>query len=167
MPMRDDARFVEFVAANQQRLRRIAYLMTGDWRLAAAATQEALVRVYVEWPRAVRAGTLATCARRSLLAAVAELAPAGPAAALWADEPDTDRQVVVRALATLPQEQRQCLVLRFYDSLSLDDCAAVLGCDTAEVRARTADGLVALRGELSRRGFDDTPLFSHQLEEAR
>jgi DNA-directed RNA polymerase specialized sigma24 family protein len=167
MPVRDDARYVEFVAANQQRLRRIAYLMTGDWQVAAAATQEALVRVYVEWPRAVRSGALATCARQSLFAAVAELSPAGTAAPAWADDPDTDRQVVVRALARLPLEQRQCLVLRFYDSLALDDCAAVLGCDTAEVRARTAEGLVALRRELSRQGFDDMPLFSQQLEGVR
>jgi DNA-directed RNA polymerase specialized sigma24 family protein len=45
VPRRDDAAYVEFVAASQQRLRRTAYLMTGDWQAAADATQEALIRV--------------------------------------------------------------------------------------------------------------------------
>jgi DNA-directed RNA polymerase specialized sigma24 family protein len=44
---RDDAAYIEFVAASQQRLRRSAYLMTGDWQAAADVTQEALIRVYV------------------------------------------------------------------------------------------------------------------------
>ena len=58
MPRRDDVRYVEFVAASQQRLRRSAYLMCGDWQLAADATQEALIRVYVAWPRL---GATAAC----------------------------------------------------------------------------------------------------------
>lgn len=32
-------------------MRRTAYLMCGDWHRAADLTQEALIRVYVAWPR--------------------------------------------------------------------------------------------------------------------
>jgi hypothetical protein len=60
---RDDEQYVDFVNASQQRLRRTAYLMTGDWQLAADATQEALLRVFMGWEIVTAAGTdLATTA---------------------------------------------------------------------------------------------------------
>lgn len=51
MAQRDEQRYVEFVVAHQDRLRRAAYLLTADWAGASDVTQEALVRVYVALPR--------------------------------------------------------------------------------------------------------------------
>src|SRR4051812_13000382 len=51
MARRDSEEFTSFVVAHQARLRRVAYLMCGDWSLASDYVQDALVRVYRHWPR--------------------------------------------------------------------------------------------------------------------
>ena len=48
---RDDASYVEFVAAAQDRLRRIAYAVCADDSRAEDVLQEALVKLYLAWPR--------------------------------------------------------------------------------------------------------------------
>jgi len=49
--MRDETEFVAFAQGSRDRLRRTAYLLCGDWDRAADHVQDALVRVYVAWPR--------------------------------------------------------------------------------------------------------------------
>ena len=51
MARRDEDEFVAFAQVCRPSLRRTAYLMCGDWERAADITQEALVRMYVAWPR--------------------------------------------------------------------------------------------------------------------
>ena len=69
MPRRDDEEFVAFATASRDRLRRTAYLMCGDWHRASDLAQEALIRVYVAWPRLERKGGLAAYARRAVVSA--------------------------------------------------------------------------------------------------
>ena len=70
---RDDQQYADFVDASQHRLRRTAFLLTGDWQLAADATQEALLRMYVAWPRLERSGGgLQAYARRALVSATVD-----------------------------------------------------------------------------------------------
>ena len=64
--MRDEAAFVEFAASARDRLRRTAYLLCGDWDRAADHVQDALIRVYVAWPRLTRAGREYAYARKAL-----------------------------------------------------------------------------------------------------
>jgi len=52
---------------------------------------------------------------------------------LAGDAPDamtavSDRDALRRALDTLPHRQRAALVLRYYEGLSYEECAQVLGC---------------------------------------
>ena len=54
--------------------------------------------------------------------------------------------VVVQALERLPARQRQAVILRFLDDLSVADTARVMGCAQGTVKAHTSRALVSLRG---------------------
>ncbi|MFZ2016961.1 MAG: SigE family RNA polymerase sigma factor [Nocardioides sp.] len=166
MPRRDDAAYVEFVAASQQRLRRTAYLMTGDWQAAADAAQEALVRVYVAWPRLERSGGLPTYARRALVSAVIDAGRRrstreryegrSPPATERSDPAEgvVDRRLLLDALNALAPRQRACVVLRFFDDLSVADVAEALGCSEGTVKSQTSKALDNLRRSLGGRAGD-------------
>jgi RNA polymerase sigma-70 factor (sigma-E family) len=167
VPRRDEAAYVEFVAASQQRLRRTAYLMTGDWQAAADAAQEALVRVYVAWPRLERAGGLPTYARRALVSSIVDASRRRstreryeervPGEADRSDHADqlVDRVLLMEALAGLPARQRACVVLRYFDDLSVADTASALGCSEGTVKSQTSKGLDHLRIILAAHGHAD------------
>jgi RNA polymerase sigma-70 factor (sigma-E family) len=155
---RDDQQYADFVDATQHRLRRTAYLMTGDWQLAADATQEALLRMYVAWPRLDRSSSgLHTYARRALISATIDQlrrpwrreAPAE----LDVDIPDrtrleeevSDRALLRAALRRLPPRQRACVVLRYFEQFSVNETAEAMSCDPGTVKSQTARGLATLR----------------------
>jgi RNA polymerase sigma-70 factor (sigma-E family) len=166
VPRRDEAAYVEFVAASQQRLRRSAYLMTGDWQTAADATQEALIRVYVAWPRLKRGGGLPTYARRALVSAVVDAHRRRSTRERYEDrvEPEheradhadhaVDRAWLMEALDALAPRQRRCVVLRYFDDLSVADTAEALGCSEGTVKSQTSKALDHLRRALATTGHD-------------
>lgn len=168
MAARDDAEYVEFVDAVQDRLRRTAYLLTGDWGLAADVTQDALVKVYVAWPRLERGCGLATYARRAVVSAaidqvrrrarrpetVREVADHEQVHDDGAGE-RADRAVIVAALRRIPERQRACIVLRYFEELSVAETAAALRCSEGNVKSQTFHGLAALRRELAALGVPD------------
>jgi RNA polymerase sigma factor (sigma-70 family) len=56
-----------------------------------------------------------------------------------------ERRVVVRALAELPTRQRQVIVLRFFEDLSVEQTAELLGFSTGTVKSYTSRALARLR----------------------
>lgn len=163
--MRDEAEFVAFAQGARARLRQTAYLTCGDWDRASDHVQEALIRVYVAWPRLERAGREHAYARKAVVSAVLDHArrrssrevvveadPSRPAPGDLADQV-TDRTALVAALATLAPRQRACIVLRYFEDLSVADTAAALGCSQGTVKSQTARGLDTLRSL-----FEDSPL---------
>jgi RNA polymerase sigma-70 factor (sigma-E family) len=163
MGHRDESDFVAFAEACRPAMRRTAYLMCGDWERAADFTQEALVRVYVAWPRLEQDHGLRTYARKAVVSVAIEQARKRssrevPAAHLGdrpvadAAEHVVDRVLLMTALAELPPRQRACVVLRYYDDLSVEAVAEALGCRTGTVKSQTARGLEALRAAYSRHG---------------
>ncbi|MFS3127255.1 sigma factor [Nocardioides sp. Bht2] len=62
-----EAAYVEFATARRDQLRRIAYGMCGDWHLADDITQNALIKLYVAWPRVARDGREEAYARKILI----------------------------------------------------------------------------------------------------
>jgi RNA polymerase sigma factor (sigma-70 family) len=64
------------------------------------------------------------------------------------DDP-SDRWELIAALRGVPRRQRACLVLRFYEDMSVAQTAAVLGCSEGTVKSQTARGLTALRDVLA------------------
>lgn len=161
MAARDDRRFAEFVAARQHRLRRAAYLLTSDWETAADVTQEALVRVYLAWPRLDPDRGVMAYAHRALVSSTIDMsrrrgtrerherrvAP-GEAVADGAEQRAT-QDVVHQALTTLPRRQRLAVVLRYFDELSVAETAAAMRCSEGNVKSQTARGLDAMRRALA------------------
>jgi RNA polymerase sigma-70 factor (sigma-E family) len=165
---RDDEQYADFVDASQHRLRRTAFLLTGDWQLAADATQEALLRMYVAWPRLERSGGgLQTYARRALVSATVDQlrrpwrreAPAeidvNIADGGQLEDQVSNREVLMAALRRLPPRQRACVVLRYFDQFSVNETAEAMGCDPGTVKSQTARGLAALREIFAEHGRID------------
>jgi RNA polymerase sigma-70 factor (sigma-E family) len=160
--------FVEFAQAVLPRLRRTAFLLCGDWHMAEDLTQTALANVFASWrrirnPEAADAYALRTLVNTYLaerrLKRVGEILttnlPERPA------EPSMPevRMVVLDALASLPPRGRAVVVLRYWQDLSVDQAAMVLGCSPGTVKSQSARALRMLRmrlgDELSGSGDED------------
>lgn len=163
MGRRDESEFVAFAEACRPALRRTAYLMCGDWDRATDITQEALIRVFVAWPRLEHDQGLRAYARRAVMSVAIEQArkrssgevPTVHLGDRPVDDPAdqvADRLLLMTALAELPARQRACVVLRFYDDLSVEAVAEALGCRSGTVKSQTARGLDALRAAYARHG---------------
>jgi RNA polymerase sigma-70 factor (sigma-E family) len=167
MAKRDSEEFTSFVVAHQARLRRVAFLMCGDWSLASDYVQDALVRTYRHWPRLRSRGEAYAYARKAVVSVVidakrrrssTEVPVDSVADALGADDAanrSADRDLLSRCLVQVPPRQRACLVLRYYDDLSVSDVAGVLGCSEGTVKSQTARGLETLQAVFARETDDD------------
>jgi RNA polymerase sigma factor (sigma-70 family) len=69
----------------------------------------------------------------------------GPSDRAVADE---ETASVLGALRTLPDRQRACLVLRYYEELSIAEIAATLGISENSVKTHCRRGLAALESRL-------------------
>ena len=163
MGRRSESEFAAFAASCRPALRRTAFLMCGDWDRAADITQEAMIRVYVAWPRLEQDHGLRAYARRAVMSVAIEQARKRssrevPTASLGDQLVDdaadrvADRLLLMSALAELPARQRACVVLRLYEDLSVEAVAEALGCRTGTVKSQTARGLDALRAAYARHG---------------
>lgn len=144
--------FEEFVAARRQALLRTAYLLTGDHGHAEDLVQTALVRSWPRWSRIAdrpepyvrtvlaREVTNRWRGRRWREVSTGTL-PETPAPA--ADP--TDREVLRRALLELSPRQRAVVVLRFFDDLTEQQTADVLGIGLGTVKSHGRDAMARLR----------------------
>jgi RNA polymerase sigma-70 factor (sigma-E family) len=156
----DEREFRDFVTTRADSLRRLAYLLGGDWHLAEDAVQTALTRLYAVWRRLHRRDEVEGYARRIVVRAVVD-----ERRRAWfrrervsAQLPDTarpddnamtaDRLVVLRALSEMPSRQRAAIVLRYWEDLSIEETAEILGCPPGTVKSQTARGLQTLRNLL-------------------
>jgi len=153
-----DAAFTAFVEHSTPSLLRTAWLLTGDHHTAHDLVQAALVRTYVAWPR-VRPETAVAYARRVLVNERTDRwrrhgpelpVAAPPDAPTTAASTTEDRDVVVRLLATLPEQQRKVVVLRYYSDLSEQATADALNISVGSVKSAASRGLATLRAELAR-----------------
>jgi RNA polymerase sigma-70 factor (sigma-E family) len=133
--------------------------LCADWRRAEDATQEALIRLYRVWGRIQRKGHVAAYARKVVVSTTLdalrrkssqEVVGGEGYFAAEADSADDlgvleNRLVITQALAALPPRQRACVVLRYFDELSVEETAAVLGCRPGTVKSQTLRALDKLR----------------------
>jgi RNA polymerase sigma-70 factor (sigma-E family) len=68
-----------------------------------------------------------------------------------------DQQRVIDALRELPHRQRDCIVLRYYDELGIDEIAETLGISRNSVKTHLGRGLDALERKLSSFDPDEDP----------
>ncbi|MGI5156352.1 SigE family RNA polymerase sigma factor [Microbispora sp. CA-102843] len=150
-----DAEFTEYVTARALWLRKVAYLLCGDWHAADDLVQATVTKLYTNWHRAGRADNVDGYARRTLVNTfLAERrAPLARLTVLLGShddvaerEDDVDAALDLRAaLAALPPRQRATVVLRYFCDLSVEEAARTLGCSTGNVKSQTARGIDTLR----------------------
>ena len=135
---------------------RLAYLVTGDAAAAEDLAQEAFVRAAGRFTHLRNRDAFGWYLRRALLnlcknafrrrdterAFLREHRPTEPqhpqaTAAVQAD--------VRAALLQLPERQRAAIALRFFEDLSVDETARVIGCRPGTVKSLTARAIEALR----------------------
>ena len=149
--------FAEFAAAAAPRLRRMAFLLCGDWHTAEDLVQTALAKVFVSWRKIRRRDAAHAYAARILVntyLAHKRLKSTGeiltgqiPDYPVQSPGPET-RIVVLNALATLPPRSRAVVVLRYWADLSVEQAAATLGCSPGNVKSQSARALDKLRAAL-------------------
>jgi RNA polymerase sigma-70 factor (sigma-E family) len=154
---RDEA-FTEYVVARRAHLRRTAYLICGDWHAAEDLVQLALTKLYAAWPRVSRREAVEAYARRIIVRAHVDErrrpwrreTPGVDGFDQATERVDVEgRDALVRALGTLPLQQRRAVVLRHWYGLSVRETANDLGCSDGTVKSHTARGMAALRSMLS------------------
>jgi RNA polymerase sigma-70 factor (sigma-E family) len=167
MARRDSEEFTSFVVAHQAKLRRVAYLMCGDWSLASDYVQNALVRVYRHWPRLRSDRETLAYARKAVVSVVIDAKRRRSSSEVPVDSVadrldgadaatrSADRDLLSRCLARVAPRQRACLVLRYYDDLSVSEVATVLACSEGTVKSQTARGLETLQAAFARETNDD------------
>jgi RNA polymerase sigma factor (sigma-70 family) len=147
----DAEAFTRVHRGERNRLRRVAYLMTGQAAVAEELVHDAFVRLHQRWdtvevPAAYLRTTLVHLCldwrERTAMGQARE-----PRSADRVEPPEIDETWDV--LATLPRPQRVALVLRYYEDLPVDEIARVMGCRPTTARTRIHRALAKLRKEMT------------------
>jgi RNA polymerase sigma factor (sigma-70 family) len=149
---------VAAVAPVQTRLFRSALLLTNDRSAAEDLVSETIAAVYGPWV-ARRVEDLAAYLYRALHnrfrtakrreARLLRLMPRLARPSTHEDPANDERDGVLRALSQLSPRQRATVVARYYDDLSVADCAALLGVSEGTIKSTCSDALARLRGLLT------------------
>lgn len=155
-----EAEYAAFFAASWPRLFRTTYAVAGDRQLTEDALQTAFAHAWASWAKVAAADDrLAYVRRMAVNAALArhrksssrrERAvavvpdagrPSGEDAFLSTDE-------TWQAVKELPPRQRAVVVLRYYEDLTEQEIADVLGCRPGTVKSQASAALASLRDRL-------------------
>lgn len=170
--MREPDGFREFVVTRYPALVRLGTLLTGDPGHGEDLVQSALVKTFAAWrrlhpdgdPEAYTRTVMARLAwRRSRRLWRREVPTAQlPEVAVASASEDLDRSDAVRRLiATLPEQQRVVLALRYWAGLSEAEIADTLGCSPGTVKSRASRALGALRAHPHLRHVTDQAESAH------
>jgi RNA polymerase sigma-70 factor (sigma-E family) len=153
-------RFEEFTAARLPALLRYAMLLSGDREHARDLVQDVLARALVKWGRIATLDEpyayvrrmltnefLSWRRRRRLTTVPLDDVVLAGREPVMPERPERDDDLRAR-LHRLPARQRAVLVLRYYEDLSDDEIATVLGCRVGTVRGYASRGLATLRVDL-------------------
>ncbi|MBY8881768.1 SigE family RNA polymerase sigma factor [Actinacidiphila acidipaludis] len=163
--------FSAYAAVRWSRLVCTAYLLTGDHHEAEDLVQATLAKVYLHWPRISRLGEPDAYLRRALVnnnlsrfrkrRVVQLLTPRLPDRERDSGTGQVeDRTSLTAALAALPARQRAVVVLRYWEDMSEQQVADVLGCTVGNVKSQASRGLRKLRTHPALAGLGvpgDTP----------
>jgi RNA polymerase sigma-70 factor (sigma-E family) len=141
------------------RLVRTAYSVSGDLGVAEDAVQTAFAKAYRSWRRISRLEAPEAYLRKMVVNEVLndrrmarrrhEVTSAEPPERPGPGSPDgLVHDDMWRAISTLPPRQRAVLVLRYYEDLSEQQIADVLGCRPGTVKSQASAALASLRTRL-------------------
>jgi RNA polymerase sigma-70 factor (sigma-E family) len=158
---------------------RLATLLLGDASAAEEVVQEAFLRTYAGWWRLrrptraqwyLRAAVVNQCRSRGRRRASEDRgnrtvwATEGAPPAQWDTDRTGETQAVLEAVRSLPERQREAVVLRYYEDLAEADVAAALGCSVGTVKSQ----LSKARATLARRLAEPTePVRHDELDRSR
>lgn len=144
--------FDEFARARMPQLLRFGHVLTGDQHAAADLVQDALERTMIAWPKVSRQGDPEGYVRRTMVnrnisiwrkrrretltdepPEPQQAAPAGRDLALW------------EQLSQLPPKQRAVIVLRYYEDLTEQQTADIMGCSVGTVKSQASKAMANLR----------------------
>lgn len=152
-----EAEFAAFFSAAWPRLFRATYAVAGSRQLTEDALQSAFAKAWALWPRVSAADDQlayvrrmainealgrhrrASSRRESVVALVPETASLSDPSA--GDDTWT-------AVLALPPRQRAVVVLRYYEDLSEQEIADMLGCRPGTVKSQASAALATLRARL-------------------
>lgn len=148
----DEEAFSVLVEHHRKVLFGTAYLMTRDRGLAEDAVQEALIQMWRNLPSLRLQGSFKAWLVRIVVNEVKQqyrkkrvpTAPLEEAAAVAGDPEEAEktafqeeeRRCMRKALDTLPEQQREAVVLRYYADLTVPEIAKTLGCREGTVKSR-------------------------------
>jgi RNA polymerase sigma factor (sigma-70 family) len=153
-PVRDVTGFEAVVHAESGRLFAVAYSILRDAQEAQDAVQETLELAWRSWtalrdPTKRSAWLRQICVRRAIRTRRRLLSR------LWLTEtiekpapedPDLDLD---RGYRRLSRQQRAVVTLHYQYGYSIDECAALIGCQPGTARSHLARALASLRKELN------------------
>jgi RNA polymerase sigma-70 factor (sigma-E family) len=156
MTSREDE-FTAFAEAASSHLLGTAFLLCGDWHTAEDITQTTLAKLFASWHRIRNQDAVHGYARRTLLntylvdcrrkrrreVLTGEAGQFADRAAEWQDP--ALRLALTDALAALAPKARAVVVLRYWEDMSVDQVAALLGCSPGNVKSQSARSLEKLR----------------------
>ncbi|WP_370152373.1 SigE family RNA polymerase sigma factor [Streptacidiphilus sp. EB129] len=152
-----DDRLAEYIAGRYGALRRSAYLLCGDVHQADDLVQSTLVKVMLAHRRLERIDSIDAYARRTMHSTFISSRrrlwhrerPHAQMPDTGTPDPDVDLGLSVRAaLQLLPARQRAVVVLRFWEDLSVQATADVLGISEGTVKSHTSRAMATLRTAL-------------------
>jgi RNA polymerase sigma-70 factor (sigma-E family) len=151
-----DGDFAEYVSVRGPWLRKIGFLLSGDWHQADDLAQATVTKLYARWDRLGDVQNMDGYARTTLVNTYLAERRSPWHRVLFrldtervAPQQDLDAALDVReALDDLPPRQRATVVLRYYCDLTVEQTAEALNCSPGTVKSQTARGLDALRRSL-------------------
>jgi len=157
----EDVDFDQFFRATWGRLYRTAYAVAGDAASAEDALQAAYAKAYASWRRVSATDHPEAYVRRIVVNEIIGTrrrgwwqrerpyaAPKDRGTTVASDSLETDivdRDAVWSAVQELPVRQRAVIVLRYYEDLSEEQIAQVLGCSRGTVKSQASAALTNLR----------------------
>jgi RNA polymerase sigma-70 factor (sigma-E family) len=154
---RGSGRLAELYELHSPEAIRLAYLLTGDVELAQDLVQEAFVKLVGHFTDLIRAQSFDAYLKRTIVNLAyghfrrrrVERAYSARVQTLTrtsTEFPDVEeRDELWNRLHLIAPRQRAALVLRYYDDLSEQQTADVLGCSVRTVKSLVARGLHAMR----------------------
>ncbi|HZX06769.1 SigE family RNA polymerase sigma factor [Kribbella sp.] len=151
-----DREFADFVDGRFTALQRFGYLLTGEWHLAEDLVQTSLTKVWFHRNSLRSANALESYTRTVMVNTSTQWWRRkwkGETPTEHLPEPETqseygvvdDRDLLLRALATLPRRTRATLVLRYFEDLPEAEIAEIMGCSLGTVKSNVSRGLAKLR----------------------
>jgi len=161
----DAPTYDEYAGSAWPSLYRYAYLLACNHADAEDIAQQTLMKAYRSWSRVERSDSPAAYLRQILTNTyLSQRRPKARHLELLTDAPPEtghmivagpeDRMALWQHVKSLPPRQRAVIVLRYYEDLSEQEIADVLGCSRGNVKSTAHHALKSLRAALAAPGTD-------------